>query len=134
MATATLSQQQASDAERNARIARARKIVRRVLIYSFMSALAFIFLFPIIFMIVAAFKLNERVIADLSSVRVPTDPRTLTTANIQDVFVRVPEAGVQLDLITPVTVIAGLPVNSMRPSCWPGCAVGRADAGHQSCR
>ncbi len=116
MATATLSQQQASDAERNARIARARKIVRRVLIYSFMSALAFIFLFPIIFMIVAAFKPNERVIADLSSVRAfLPDPRTLTTANIQDVFARVPFERLAFNsiFITLVTVIAGLFVNSM---------------------
>ncbi len=116
MATGTLSQRQRSDAQRRETIARTIRLVRRALAYAFMIALGFIFLFPIIFMLVAAFKPNDRVIADLASFRAFfPDPSTLTTANIQDVFARVPFERLAFNsvFITFVTVIAGLFVNSM---------------------
>jgi multiple sugar transport system permease protein len=116
MTTGTLSQQQRSEAERRATLARIRKIARRTLVYGFMLALGFLFLFPIIFMIVAAFKPNDRVIADLSSIRAFfPNPSILTTANIKDVFERVPFGRLAFNSVftTFVTVIAGLFVNSM---------------------
>ncbi len=116
MTTGTLNQQQLKAAERQAVIARIAKAARRVIAYGLMALLGFIFLFPIIFMVVAAFKPNERVIADLASVRAfLPNPNQLTTANIQDVFSRVEFELLMFNsvFITLVTVIGGLFVNSM---------------------
>ncbi len=116
MSTNTLNQHQLRDAQRRALIASISKVIRRAVAYGLMSLLGFIFLFPILFMVVAAFKPNNRVIADLASVRafVPS-PNQLTLENVRDVFNRV-----QFELlafnslfITLVTVISGLFVNSM---------------------
>lgn len=97
-------------------IARYVKIARKVIAYGALGLLGFIFLFPIIFMVVAAFKPNDRVIADLASVRAfLPDPNQLTTANIDDVFSRVEFELLMFNslFITLVTVIGGLFVNSM---------------------
>jgi multiple sugar transport system permease protein len=128
MTTGTLNQQQLQDAQRQAIIARTRKIARRIIAYALMSFLGFVFLFPIIFMIVAAFKPNQDVIADLASWRAFfPDPGSLTTANIQDVFDRVRFEHLMFNslFITLVTVISGLFVNSMAAFVlarlrWPG--------------
>jgi multiple sugar transport system permease protein len=116
MTTNTLNQQQLEQAQRQAVIARALKVIRRFVAYGFMTLLGFVFLFPIIFMIVAAFKPDQRVIADMTSVRalVP-DPSTLTLANVHDVFDRVRFGHLVFNslFITLVTVIGGLFVNSM---------------------
>ena len=93
-----------------------RKSLSRLGTYVLMSFLGFLFLFPIIFMVVAAFKPNERVIADLDSVQafIP-NPSILTFDNVQDVFARVPfdQYVTNSLLITLVTVIVGIFMNSM---------------------
>ncbi len=116
MTTQTLSSQQRAEARRRAVLYRVQKTLRRLFAYGFMSFLGFLFIFPILFMIVAAFKPNERVIADLASVRAffPA-PNSLTLANVRDVFSRVRFEHLAFNslFITLVTVIAGLFVNSM---------------------
>ena len=129
--TATTYPQDSQEAERLAVFAQVRKIVRRTITYGLMSFLAFIFLFPIIFMVVAAFKPNERVIADLATFRAfLPDFSTLTTANIEDVFSRVPFETYAFNslFLTLVTVITGLFVNSLAAFVlarlrWPGRTV-----------
>ena len=116
MTTNTLSPQQLEEARRQAIIARIAKLIRRTLTYGGMSILGFVFLFPIVFMIVAAFKPNDRVIADMTSFRAFfPEPNLLTTNNIHDVFNRVRFGHLVFNslFITLVTVIAGLFVNSM---------------------
>lgn len=108
-----------------------QKNLRRILTYALMLFLGFIFLFPIIFMVIAAFKPNDRVIADLASVRAfLPDFTTLTTDNVTDVFDRVPFWKYTFNslLITLVTVIGGLFVNSMGAFVlarlrWPGRSI-----------
>jgi multiple sugar transport system permease protein len=81
-----------------------------------MIFLAFIFLFPIIFMIVASFKPDQRVIADLASVKAfLPDFSNLTLGNIENVFDRVPFERLVFNslFVTFTTVICGLFVNSM---------------------
>ncbi len=128
MTTNTLNQQQLRDAQRQAIIHRITFVLRRLFAYGFMIFLAFLALFPIIFMIVAAFKPNERVIADLASINafIP-QPSLLTLDNIRDVFDRVAFERLFFNsmLITFVTVTAGLFVNSMAAYVlsrlrWPG--------------
>lgn len=95
---------------------RLRKQAQRTVTYAVMIFLGFLFLFPIVFMIVAAFKPNDRVIADLSSIRAfLPDLSTLTFDNIRDVFARVPFDNYLFNslFMTLVTVITGLIVNSM---------------------
>jgi multiple sugar transport system permease protein len=111
-----LSQQQMQDAQADAVTARFRKGFGYLLNYGVMIVLAFFFLFPIIFMVVASFKPNDRVIADLDGVQAfLPDPSTLTTENIEDVFDRVPFTRYTMNSIflTLTTVIVGLFVNSM---------------------
>ncbi len=111
-----LTQAQRSEAGRRAIEARGRRIAGRTLTYAFMLFLGFLFLFPIIFMIVAAFKPNDRVIADLASIRAfLPDLSTLTLDNVRDVFSRVPFDLYMFNslFMTLITVIAGLFVNSM---------------------
>ncbi len=116
MTTQTLTSQQLAEARRRALIYRVRKGLRRLFAYGFMALLGFLFIFPILFMIVAAFKPNDRVIADLASIRAffPA-PNSLTLDNIQDVFSRVRFGHLAFNslFITLITVIAGLFVNSM---------------------
>lgn len=124
----TLSDAQAQEAQRQEALARTRRLVRLVLNYGVMIFLCFIFLFPIVFMIVAAFKQNARVIADLASIQAFfPPPDTLTLDNIRDVFARVPFGRYVLNsvIIAFVTVFAGLFVNSMAAFVlarlrWPG--------------
>jgi multiple sugar transport system permease protein len=81
-----------------------------------MSILGFVFMFPIIFMIVAAFKPNDRVIADMTSIRaLLPEPSSLTMNNVHDVFNRVRFGHLVFNslFITLATVISGLFVNSM---------------------
>lgn len=104
------------EAQQLAAQARLRRLISRTITYAGMTFLGFLFLFPIIFMIVAAFKPNERVISDLASIQAfLPDLSTLTLDNIQDVFNRVAFEQYVFNslLITLITVIAGLFVNSM---------------------
>jgi multiple sugar transport system permease protein len=116
MTTNTLNQQQLEEAQRQAIMARAAKLIRRTVTYSAMSILGFVFMFPIIFMIVAAFKPNDRVIADMTSIRaLLPEPSSLTMNNVHDVFDRVRFGHLVFNslFITLTTVISGLFVNSM---------------------
>lgn len=63
-----LTQHQIELAERLRQRANIRKIVLKLLDYGLLILLAFIFLFPITFMLVASLKPDDRVIADLRSV------------------------------------------------------------------
>ncbi|MCL4876274.1 MAG: carbohydrate ABC transporter permease [Anaerolineae bacterium] len=93
-----------------------RKIVNRLFNYALLIFLAFFVLFPIVFMIVAAFKPHERAIADLDSIQaLLPNPRVLTLNSIKDVFDRVPFEHLFLNslLITVLAVTVGLFVNSM---------------------
>jgi multiple sugar transport system permease protein len=131
MTTQTLNEQQLAQAQRQAAIARIARILRRVIAYGLMTLLGFVFLFPIVFMVVAAFKPNERVIADLASIRAfLPNPSQLTLENIRDVFDRVRFERLAFNslFITLVTVIGGLFVNSMAAFTlsrlrWPGRAL-----------
>lgn len=122
---------QSQSPEDMARAAHLQKNFRLTLTYAGMIFLGFIFLFPIIFMVIAAFKPNDRVIADLASIRAfLPDFSTLTTANIIDVFDRVPFWKYTFNslLITLVTVIGGLFVNSLAAFVlarleWPGRSI-----------
>lgn len=110
------SQQQAQEARRRAFVARMREISRRIFTYALMSFIGFLFLFPIIFMVVAAFKPNDRVIADLSSfAALLPNFETFTLDNVNDVFSRVSFDQYMFNslFLTLVTVIVGLFVNSM---------------------
>jgi multiple sugar transport system permease protein len=116
MTTNTVNQQQLEEAQRQAIIARITKLIRRTVTYSAMSILGFVFMFPIIFMIVAAFKPNDRVIADMTSIRaLLPEPSSLTMNNVHDVFNRVRFGHLVFNslFITLATVISGLFVNSM---------------------
>jgi multiple sugar transport system permease protein len=116
MTTNTVNQQQLEEAQRQAIIARITKLIRRTVTYSAMSILGFVFMFPIIFMIVAAFKPNDRVIADMTSIRaLLPEPNSLTMNNVHDVFNRVRFGHLVFNslFITLATVISGLFVNSM---------------------
>jgi multiple sugar transport system permease protein len=113
---ATLTQEQRQRAEQEASAARLRKFGLYLVNYGLLIFLAFIFLFPIIFMIVAGFKEDQSVIADLDSVEAfLPNPDKLTTDNISNVFDRVPFPTLFFNsmFITVVTVSAGLFVNSM---------------------
>jgi multiple sugar transport system permease protein len=131
MTTQTLNEQQLAAAQRQAAFARVVKIIRRAIAYGLMTLLGFLFLFPIVFMVVAAFKPNERVIADLASIRAfLPNPSQLTLDNISDVFdsVRFGRLAFNSLFITLVTVISGLFVNSMAAFTlsrlrWPGRAL-----------
>jgi multiple sugar transport system permease protein len=116
MTTNTLNQQQLDEARRQAILAHTLKVIRRTIVYSAMSLLGFVFLFPIVFMIVAAFKPDNRVIADMTSIRAfLPEPSALTMSNVHDVFDRVRFGHLVFNslFITLTTVIAGLFVNSM---------------------
>ncbi len=131
MTTQTLNEQQLAAARRQAMLARISKTARRAIVYGLMTLLGFLFLFPIVFMVVAAFKPNERVIADLASIRAFfPEPSQLTLDNIRDVFARVNFERLAFNslFITLVTVVSGLFVNSMAAFVlsrlrWPGRTV-----------
>jgi multiple sugar transport system permease protein len=115
-------------AARDARNARLRFYGSRIFTYLLMSFIGFIFLFPIIFMIVAAFKPNERVLSDLATIQAfLPDFTNLTLDNIINVFDRVAFERYAFNsiFITVTTVLVGLFVNSMAAFVlsrmrWPG--------------
>lgn len=77
MTTKELVTTQNFEAQRQKRQAMWRKNIFRFLDYGLMLFMAFIFIFPILFMIVAAFKPDDRVTADLRSLDtalLPSDP------------------------------------------------------------
>lgn len=115
MTARILSQGQSEEARREQTI-KIRKIAHRISTYVLMSFIGFLFLFPIIFMVVAAFKPNDRVIADLSSfAALLPNFETFTFDNVRDVFSRVNFERYMFNslFLTLTTVIAGLFINSM---------------------
>ena len=98
-------------------VAARRRNVERIKVvgmYAFMSLLAFIFLFPVVFMIVSSFKPNAVIFEDLRSFNAFL-PTTFSLDNYQQVFIR-SNFGLFLFnsvFITVVTVTLGIFVNSM---------------------
>jgi multiple sugar transport system permease protein len=89
--------------------------LRLVLTYALMILLAFIFLFPIVFMIMASLKSERAIFEDLRSFRAFLPVGEPSLANYQQVFER-SNFGLYLRnslIITSATVIASLLVNSM---------------------
>lgn len=116
MSAISLTEEQLGQARRQALLARLRRFMVFTITYGLMSLLGFFFMFPIIFMIVAALKPENRVIADLATTQAfLPDPNNLTLDSIQEVFDRVPFERFFFNsvLLTLVTVIVGLFVNSM---------------------
>ena len=93
-----------------------RRGFRTFLNYLLMTILAFVFLFPIVFMLVTSFKNNEtRIVRDMSSLRAFIPYGELGIQNYQDVFNNL-EFGRMLGnstLIMIVTILLGLLINSM---------------------
>lgn len=116
MTTHTLTQKQTLAAKRNARIAMFRKFASRITTYGLMTILVILFLFPIIFMIVAAFKEETSIRQDLTSLWafVP-NPDTITLDNMEEMLDRVPfeQFATTSIIITFLSVIGGLFINSM---------------------
>jgi multiple sugar transport system permease protein len=112
----TLTQDQVRQAERQALIAQVRRTSSRAMVYGCMGLLAFFFLFPIIFMIVASFKNDARVIADMTSVKAfLPNLRNLSLENYRTVYKEVDFNRFAFNsiFITLITVSTGLFVNSM---------------------
>jgi multiple sugar transport system permease protein len=96
---------------------RTRRRLERALLYLPMTFLAFVFLFPIVFMLVSSLKADPHLFRDLASGGVdaflPTGP--LTFDNYTEVFRKVPVGRFLFNtlVIALVTVGLGLVVNSM---------------------
>ncbi len=90
------------------------KNVRLALTYALMIFLSFLFLFPIVFMIVSSFKPNAVIFEDLRSLKAFL-PTTFTLENYEVVFERVPFVQFMFNsvFIVTTTVGAGLIFNSM---------------------
>lgn len=78
-------------------------------------ALAFFFLFPIVFMFVSSFKPNLEVLRDSTSIRAFLPVGNLSIDNYAGVFARVPAAVFVINslFVTCSTVVLGVVVNSM---------------------
>lgn len=76
---------------------------------------AFIFAFPLVFMVVSSFKPDDQIMGDLGSFRAFLPVGKTTLDNYAQVFTRVPAATFLLNsvIITVVTVVLGVFINSM---------------------
>jgi multiple sugar transport system permease protein len=95
---------------------RVRKGIRLTLDYVVMILLAFFFLFPIVFMLVASFKNNEtQIIRDMSSLAAFIPYGDLGIVNFRDVFNQMPFGHFLFNsvFIVGCTVLGGLLVNSL---------------------
>ncbi|MCD6122808.1 MAG: carbohydrate ABC transporter permease [Spirochaetales bacterium] len=95
---------------------KAGKLVRNFIKYVVLIALAFFFLFPVMFMFVSSVKNNEmQVVSDMSSLRGFVPYGDLGFKNYLDVFKEMNFGRFMFNslLITSVTVLAGLVFNSM---------------------
>ena len=95
---------------------RLRRSITLLLDYALMTLLALFFLFPIVFMLVTAFKTNEeQILRDVASIKafIPYGP--LGAQNFFDVFARMPFGRFMFNSVFVVgtTVLLGLIVNSM---------------------
>lgn len=103
---------------RSGRPVRAERTVqqrRRTWSYLAMSALAVVFLFPLVFMFISSLKPDEQILADVSSPRAFLPVGDISLDNYFGVFDRVPVGRFLLNslLVTVLTVGLGLIVNSM---------------------
>jgi multiple sugar transport system permease protein len=95
--------------------------------YLAMAALAVIFIFPTVFMVVSSFKPDEQLLRDTSSIRAVLPVGDLSFDNYVGVFERVPAGRFIFNslFITATIVIFGLVINSMAGFAlsrlrWPG--------------
>lgn len=141
----TVTTEARSEANVMARRAWTRKIIKNVLDYGLMIFLALFFLFPIVVMVVSAFKPDELISQDMQSINAFI-PREVTTANFScedyqlegsecspvpgqnpGLFERLPFWRIFFNtvFVTTSIVIGGLIVNSMAAYAlarleWPG--------------
>jgi multiple sugar transport system permease protein len=97
------------------RARKVKKVTRYVSTYAIMILFAFIFLFPLLFMIMASFKANDAIFADLRSFRAFMPVGNLSMDNYHGVFER-SKFGLFLKnslFISSVTTALALVVNSM---------------------
>jgi multiple sugar transport system permease protein len=109
---------------------RALRRRRKVWSYVAMSALAIVFLFPLVFMFVSSLKPDAQILADVDSPRAFLPVGDISLDNYFGVFDRVPVARFLVNsvLVTVLTVGLGLIVNSMAGFAlsrmrWKGRAV-----------
>ena len=95
--------------------------------YTLMSLLSVIFLFPIVFMTVSSLKPDFQILQDSSSLRAFLPVGDISFANYPEAFERAPTGRFIFNsvLVTTVTVVLGLFVNSMAGFAlgvlrWPG--------------
>lgn len=108
-----------------------KKYGRQLLTYVVMVILALFFIFPIIFMLVTAFKTNEtQVLRDVASLRAFVPAGELGLQNFYDVFERQNFGRFLFNslFIVITTIVVGLFVNSMAAYAlarlrWPGRAL-----------
>lgn len=83
--------------------------------YLLMILLAFIFLFPIVFMLVSSFKPNLEILRDSGTLRAFLPIGNLSLNNYYEAFQRVPTARFIFNsiFVTTITVLLGLVINSM---------------------
>ncbi len=110
MTATTVNQNVAAEATRN----RTMASIRRAGMYGFMTLLALIFIFPVVFMIVSSFKPNATIFEDLRSLNAFL-PTAFSLDNYQAVFNRsnFGQFMVNSVFIVIVTISIGLIVNSM---------------------
>lgn len=106
---------------------RGMRLLRTTLTYSLMVLLAFIFIFPLLFMLSASFKSNDAIFADLRSFRAFLPVGELSLANYREVFTRslFPRFLLNSIFISTVTVALNLLINSVAAYAlsrlaWPG--------------
>jgi len=92
-----------------------QSIPPRLTLYALMLVLAFVFLFPFLFMLASSFKTNDAIFSDLGSIRALLPVGNLTSENYVHAFDRgnIGHFLANSVLITAVTVSLGLVVNSL---------------------
>jgi len=83
--------------------------------YAAMIFLAFLFLFPVVYMLISSLKPTDQLLSDASSIRAFLPVGDISLANYEGVFERVPAGRFLFNsiFISAVTVTAGLIINSM---------------------
>lgn len=90
-------------------------IYKRILTYAVLLLLAYIFLFPLLFMVISSFKPEQQIFADLFSIRALLPVGDVSFDNYVSVFEKsaIETMFVNSVFITGSTVILGLLVNSL---------------------
>ncbi|GLW55064.1 carbohydrate ABC transporter permease [Kitasatospora phosalacinea] len=104
-----------------------RRTLRRIPGHLLRSALALLFVFPVVFMLISSFKPDQQIFADLGSIKAFLPVGQLSLDNYTAVFDRVPAGRFLLNsiVISAVTVVLGIVVNSLAAFAlsrmrWPG--------------